>query len=126
MARSTYLAGFSGTSNVLAGKIYGIPISGTMAHSYIEAFDNEIEAFSAYSDTFPQHTIFLIDTYDTLEGATNAVNVAKSMKEKGNALIGVRIDSGDMTDLSQKVRKILDDAGLFDVKIFANSGFDEF
>ena len=126
VARSTYLAGFAGTSNVLAGKMYGIPISGTMAHSYIEAFDNELEAFSAYSDTFPQNTIFLIDTYDTLEGAKNAVNVAKTMKEKGNSLIGVRLDSGDMTDLSQKVRKILDDAGLFDVKIFASSGIDEF
>jgi len=126
VARSTYLAGFAATSNVLAGKIYDIPTSGTMAHSYIEAFDSEPEAFSAYSDTFPQHTIFLIDTYDTIEGAKNAVKVAKAMKEKGNELIGVRLDSGDMADLSKKVRKIFDDAGLIDVKIFASSGFDEF
>ena len=126
VARSTYLAGFAGTSNVLAGKIYGIPVSGTMAHSYIEAFDSELEAFSAYSDTFPKHTIFLIDTYDTLEGAKNAVKVAKAMEAKGDHLIGVRLDSGDMTVLSQQVRKIFDDAGLFDVKIFASSGFDEF
>lgn len=126
VARSTYLAGFAGTSNVLAGKIYGIPISGTMAHSYIEAFDSELEAFSAYSDTFPQHAIFLIDTYDTIEGARNAVKVAKAMQKKGNNLIGVRLDSGDMTALSQQVRNIFDDAGLFDVKVFASSGFDEF
>ena len=126
VARSTYLAGFAGTSNVLAGKIYGIPISGTMAHSYVEAFDSELEAFSAYSDTFPQHSIFLIDTYDTIEGAKNAVKVATAMQKKGNNLIGVRLDSGDMTALSQQVRNIFDDAGLFDVKVFASSGFDEF
>jgi nicotinate phosphoribosyltransferase len=126
VARSTFLAGFEGTSNVLAGKIYGIPVSGTMAHSYISAFDNELEAFAAYADTFPDHSIFLIDTYDTLEGAKNAVAVAKEMQQRDQALIGVRLDSGDMAGLSQKVRKILDDAGLDDVKIFASSGFDEF
>ncbi|MFC1812735.1 nicotinate phosphoribosyltransferase [Thermodesulfobacteriota bacterium] len=126
VARSTFLAGFSATSNVLAGKIYDIPISGTMAHSYVSAFDSEIEAFFAYSDTFPGQSIFLIDTYDTLEGAVNAVTVAKKMKEKGRALIGVRLDSGDMVELSRKVRNILDEAGLYDVKIFASSGFDEY
>jgi len=126
VARSTYLAGFAATSNVLAGKIYDIPISGTMAHSYIAAFDSELDAFSAYSETFPENSIFLIDTYDTLEGARNAVKAAKAMKKRGNSLVGVRLDSGDMSDLSQKVRKIFDDAGLFDVKIFASSGFDEF
>lgn len=126
VARSTFIAGFAGTSNVLAGKTYGIPISGTMAHSYVSAFNSEREAFLAYADTFPDHSIFLIDTYDTLEGAQNAAAVAKEMQQKGCALIGVRLDSGNMTDLSQHVRKILDDAGLFDVKIFASSGFDEF
>jgi nicotinate phosphoribosyltransferase len=126
VARSTFLAGFSATSNVLAGKIYDIPISGTMAHSYVSAFDSELEAFFAYSDTFPDQSIFLIDTYDTLEGVVNAVTVAKKMKEKGHALIGVRLDSGDMVELSRKVRNILDEAGLYDVKIFASSGFDEY
>ena len=126
VARSTFLAGFEGTSNVLAGKIYDIPVSGTMAHSYISAFNSELEAFAAYADTFPDHSIFLIDTYDTLEGAKNAALIAKEMKQRGSALIGVRLDSGDMADLSQNVRKILDDAGLHDVKIFASSGFDEF
>jgi len=126
VARSTYIAGFNATSNVLAGKTYGIPISGTMAHSYISAFDSELDAFSAYSDTFPENSIFLVDTYDTIEGAHNAVKVAKKMEEKGHFLTGVRLDSGDMVMLSKKVRKILDEAGLLNVKIFASSGFDEF
>jgi len=126
VARSTYLTGFAATSNVLAGKIYDIPISGTMAHSFISAFNNEIDAFSAFSKTFPKNSVFLIDTYDTLEGARNTAKAAKEMKKRGEVPIGVRLDSGDMAELSQKVRKILDDAGLFDVKIFASSGFDEF
>ena len=126
VARSTYIAGFVATSNVLAGQLYGIPISGTMAHSYIEAFSGDLAAFYAYSETFPDSAIFLIDTYNTIDGAKHAVTVAKQMKEKGHSLIGVRLDSGDMVELSRKVRKIFDDAGLFDVKIFASSGFDEF
>jgi nicotinate phosphoribosyltransferase len=126
VARSTFIAGFTATSNVLAGKIYGIPISGTMAHSYVGAFDSEKDAFLAYSETFPEQCIFLIDTYDTLEGAKNAVAVAKEMKKKGHALIGVRLDSGDTVSLSQGVRRILDDAGFYNVQIFASSGFDEF
>jgi nicotinate phosphoribosyltransferase len=126
VARNSYLAGFSSTSNVLAGKHYAIPIAGTMAHSYVQAFADEIEAFSAYADAFPEHTILLIDTYDTIAGAKNAVLVAKAMQKKGNALIGVRLDSGDMTSLSQQVRTIFDDAGLADVEIYASSGFDEF
>jgi len=126
VARSTYIAGFTATSNVLAGKIYSIPISGTMAHSFISVFDSEKDAFSAYADTFPENSVFLVDTYDTLEGARHAVNVAKEMKKKGTSLKGIRLDSGDMADLSQKVRKIFDGDGFADVKIFASSGFDEF
>ena len=126
VARSTFIVGFTATSNVLAGKLYGIPISGTMAHSYVGAFDSEKDAFLSYFETFPDHCIFLIDTYDTLEGAKNAAAVAKEMKKKGHALISVRLDSGDTVSLSQGVRKILDDAGLYDVKIFASSGFDEY
>jgi len=126
VARSTFIAGFAATSNVLAGKIYGIPISGTMAHSYVSAFDKELDAFFAYADTFPDHSIFLIDTYDSVEGARHAAAVAKEMQKKGHTLIGVRLDSGDMAGLSREVRKIFDDAGLYDVKIFASSGFDEF
>jgi nicotinate phosphoribosyltransferase len=126
VARSTFLAGFSGTSNVLAGKQFGLPVSGTMAHSYISAFDREIDAFTAFAETFPESSVFLIDTYDTLEGARNAAKVAVDMQAKGHGLLGVRLDSGDMVDLSQQVRKILDKAGLQDVKIYASSGFDEF
>ena len=126
-ARSTYLAGFSATSNVLAGKKWGIPISGTMAHSYVTAFENEEKAFTAFAQDFGAKSVFLIDTYDTLEGASIAAKVAKKMqKNDGVELLGVRIDSGDMVDLSQKVRSILDDAGCHAVKIFASSGFDEF
>lgn len=126
IARSTYIAGFDRTSNVLAGKVYGIPLSGTMAHSFISAFDREIDAFAAFSKTFPHHSVFLIDTYDTIEGAHNAVKVAKEMEKRGASLAGVRLDSGDMVVLSRKVRRILDDAGLHQVKIFASSGFDEY
>ena len=126
VARSTYLAGFSATSNVLAGKRYGIPISGTMAHSFVSAFQTEEEAFAAYADVFPDQSVFLIDTYDTVEGANNAVRVARQMKDRGHMLRGVRLDSGDMVDLSGRVRKILSDAGLCKVQIFASSGFDEY
>lgn len=126
VARCTYIAGFAGTSNVLAGNLYDIPISGTMAHSFVTAFDNELAAFSAYSRTFPQNTVLLIDTYDTVQGAKNAVKVAMEMKKQGASLVGVRLDSGDMAELSKKVRYIFDEAGLPEVKIFASSGFDEY
>lgn len=125
-ARSSYLAGFAGTSNVLAGKRYGIPISGTMAHSYVTAFESEQAAFEAYSRIFPHNTVLLIDTYDTLEGARIAARVGREMEKRNLALKGVRLDSGDMNRLSQAVRAILDEAGLDYVQIFASSGFDEF
>jgi len=126
VARCAYMTGFSATSNVLAGKRYGIPISGTMAHSFVTAFEKEIDAFRAYSTSFPNNTILLIDTYDTIEGALNAVEIAREMKTRGTALVGVRLDSGDMVALSIKVRDILDEAGFNDVKILASSGFDEY
>ena len=126
VARSTYIAGFVATSNVLAGKLYGIPISGTMAHSYISSFEDEIEAFRAFARSFPQKTILLIDTYDTVAGARKAAIVGQEMAKEGHKLLGVRLDSGDMTLLSQQVRNVLDEAGLRDVEIFASSGFDEY
>ena len=125
VAKSSYIAGFSGTSNVMAGKIYGIPVSGTMAHSFVTTFEDEVKAFRAYAEVFPGNAVFLIDTYDTVKGAQNAVIVAKEMAEKGYRLRGVRLDSGDMVALSKQVRTILDQAGFEDVKIFASSGFDE-
>jgi len=126
VARSTHIVGFTATSNVLAGKMYHIPISGTMAHSFVMAFEKEMDAFSAYSKTFPHNTVLLIDTYDTLEGARNAARIAHEMKTRNASLMGVRLDSGDMVDLSVKVRNILDEAGLHDVKILVSSGFDEY
>ena len=126
VARSSYIAGFAATSNVLAGKLYGIPISGTMAHSYISSFDDEIKAFRAFARSFPQKTVFLIDTYDTVDGAKKAAIVGQEMVKQGHKLLGVRLDSGDIIGLSRQVRDILDKAGLENVQIFASSGFDEY
>ena len=126
VARSTYLSGFAGTSNVLAGRIYGIPLSGTMAHSFVLAFQNDSDAFHAYARTFPDNSIFLIDTTDVILGALDAVKIAKDMKSKGHQLKGVRIDSGNMVQTSGQIRQILDDAGLHDIQIVATSGFDEY
>jgi nicotinate phosphoribosyltransferase len=126
VARSAYLSGFTGTSNVLAGKKFGIPVSGTMAHSFILAFDNDVEAFQAYARSFPDNSIFLIDTHDVIAGAHSAVKVAMNMAKEGHRLQGVRIDSGEMVTVSKKVRRILNDAGLHQVLIVATSGFDEF
>jgi nicotinate phosphoribosyltransferase len=126
LARAGYIAGLAGTSNVLAGKIYQIPVSGTMAHSFITSFKEEIDAFRAFAEAFGDETVLLIDTYDTAAGAEKAIEVAREMRQNGRRLKGVRLDSGDMTQLSKQVRKRMDEAGLEDVKIFASGGFDEF
>ncbi len=126
VARASYLAGFLGTSNVLAGKRYDIPIFGTMAHSYITSFEQEINSFRVFSRVFPRSTTLLIDTYDNLSGAKNAVKVAKEMESRGERLEFVRLDSGDMAAISKEVRQILDDHGLDYVRILASGGFDEF
>lgn len=125
-ARCSYLAGCNGTSNVLAGMKYGIPIFGTMAHSYIMFFDKEIDSFRAFGKAFPENSTFLIDTYDDLKGAENAAIVAKEMEKQGHRLNSVRLDSGDLLSLSKKVRKILDDHGADYVKIFASGDLDEY
>jgi nicotinate phosphoribosyltransferase len=126
VARSTYIAGFSATSNVRAGQRFGIPVAGTMAHAFVTAFASELDAFRAYAATFPHNTIFLIDTYDTLAGARNAATVALEMQARDQRALGVRLDSGDMVALSRGVRHILDEAGLTEMKIYASSSFDEF
>jgi nicotinate phosphoribosyltransferase len=126
VARSSFIGGFIGTSNVQAGKTYGLPIYGTMAHSYVESFDREIASFRAFAKSFPDNTILLIDTYDTLAGAQKAVKVAREMRQAGQTLRGVRLDSGDMVQLSQQVREIFDESGFPEVQIFASGGFDEF
>jgi len=126
VARTSYLAGCGGTSNVLAGSHYGIPIVGTMAHSFVMSFDREIDAFRAYVASFPDNAILLIDTYDTVAGARNAVQVAKEMAVHGKKLIGVRIDSGDLAAQARAVRRIFDEANLPDCKIIGSGGLDEY
>jgi nicotinate phosphoribosyltransferase len=124
-ARCAFIAGAAMSSNVLAGLSYGIPPTGTMAHSYIAAFPHEIEAFRAFARAFPANTILLIDTYDTMAAARKAVEVAREMEAQGQRLAGVRLDSGDIVALSREVRSVLDGAGLDYVKIFVSGGLDE-
>ena len=124
-SRAAYIGGASGTSNVLAGKEYGIPVLGTMAHSWIMAWPTEEEAFRAYAELYPDKTIFLIDTYDTLKsGIVNAVKVGKTLAAAGRSF-GVRLDSGDIHYLSVEVRKTLDAAGLKDASISVSNDLDE-
>jgi len=125
-ARSSYLAGFAGTSNVLAGMLYGMPIYGTIAHSFIMSHENELDAFRSYAAAFPDQCTLLIDTYDTLQGARNAVEVGKELEAKGHSLAGVRLDSGDLLKLSKGVRAILDKGGFPKAKIFASGDLDEY
>jgi nicotinate phosphoribosyltransferase len=126
VARASYLTGFAGTSNVLAGKLYGIPIFGTMAHSYITSFPREIDAFRVFAQTFPGIVTLLIDTYDNAAGARKAVQVARELAARGQRLRFVRLDSGDIAAISKEVRSILDEEGLPEVRILASGGFDEF
>jgi len=125
-ARSAWIAGFQATSNVLAGQRYGIPVSGTMAHSFVTAYESETDSFRAFAASFPGRCTLLIDTYDTLDGARKAVLVAREMEARGHRLQGVRLDSGDLLELSRSVRRILDDAGLGYVRIIASGGLDEY
>ena len=126
MAKASYIAGFAGTSNVGAAIRLGIPMLGTMAHSYISSFDDETEAFRQYAKSFPDSSTFLVDTYDTLTGVQNAITVALEMEAEGNSLRAVRLDSGDMDVLSRQARAMLDDAGLRHVQVFASGGLDEY
>ncbi len=122
--RAAYIAGFDATSNVLAGKLFGIPISGTHAHALVQTYRNEYEAFKAYATTH-KNCVFLVDTYDTLKsGVPSAIKVAREMGDKIN-FEGVRIDSGDMAYISKRVRKQLDEAGFPNAKIYASNDLDE-
>ena len=125
-ARASYIAGCAGTSNVLAGKEYGIPVVGTMAHSYVMSFPDELSAFRAFARDFPQNAVLLIDTYDTVQGAHHAVTVAQEMRARGHHLRGVRLDSGDLAALSRQVRAVFDAAGLTDVQILLSGDLDEY
>ncbi|MCH8277029.1 MAG: hypothetical protein IIA50_05775, partial [Bacteroidetes bacterium] len=124
LARASYMAGFAGTSNVLAAARHGIPPVGTMAHSFISSFPAEIDAFRAYADSFPDTTTLLVDTYDTAVGTRHAIEVAKELRASGHAVRALRLDSGDLLALSVECRRMLDDAGLQDVELFASGGLD--
>ena len=124
-ARASYLAGFTGTATVLAERLYGIPVFGTMAHSFVEAFDDEMDAFEAFARARPENLVLLIDTYDTETAARKVVRLARKLKADGIRIRGVRLDSGDLIALSRSVRRILDEGGLADATIFASGGLDE-
>ncbi len=126
VARSSFIAGCQGTSNVLAGLAYGIPVFGTMAHSFIMSYPKEIDAFRAFAKTFPNKSTLLIDTYDDLAGAEKAAEVGKELEADGIRLGGVRLDSGDLAETSKKVRLILDSKGLQYAKIFVSGDLDEY
>jgi nicotinate phosphoribosyltransferase len=125
-SRAAYIGGCSSTSNVMAGKLFGIPVSGTHAHSWIMSFDTELEAFEAYAEAMPDNCVFLVDTYDTYTGLQNAIKVGKKLQEKGKQMVGVRIDSGDLAYYSNMAREMLDNAGFTDAKVVASNDLDEY
>ncbi|MEI8346741.1 MAG: nicotinate phosphoribosyltransferase, partial [Pseudomonadota bacterium] len=125
-SRAAYVGGVSATSNVLAGKTYGIPVRGTHSHSWVMAHTSELEAFRRYAQVYPNNAVLLVDTYDTLKcGIPNAIEVGLEMEKKGQRLQGIRLDSGDLTYLSIEARKMLDGAGLPDCRIIASGDLDE-
>ena len=126
VARSSFIAGCAGTSNVLSGMAYGVPVFGTMAHSFVMSFEKEIDAFRAFAKTFPDKSTLLIDTYDDMAGAEKAALVAKELEQRGCKLGGVRLDSGDLAETSKKIRSLLDEKGLRHVNIFASGDLDEY
>jgi nicotinate phosphoribosyltransferase len=124
-SRAAYIGGVAATSNLLAGKLLGIPVRGTHAHSWVMFHGDERAAFRAYADALPGNCTFLVDTYDTLEGVRHAIEVGKELRAKGHALAGVRLDSGDLAHLSIEARRMLDEAGFPDAKIVASNDLDE-
>ena len=124
-SRAAYIGGCAATSNVLAGKRFGIPVRGTHAHSWVMSFDSEPEAFAAYAEAMPHNCVLLVDTYDTLGGVRHAIAVGKAMRARGQRLLGIRLDSGDLAWLSIEARKLLDEAGLVDTAILASNDLDE-
>ncbi len=124
-SRASYIGGVAATSNALAGRIYGIPVKGTHAHSWVMCFDSELESFTAYAKVMPHNAVLLVDTYDTLNGVKNAIKVGLAMKAEGKKLSGIRLDSGDLAYLSQEARKMLDAAGLKETIVMASNDLDE-
>lgn len=126
VGRSSYIAGFAGTSNVLAGKTYTIPLAGTMAHSFVMCFEKEIDSLRSYARSFPDKSILLVDTYDTRKGIAAAIKVGQELKKQGYRLLGIRLDSGNLALLSRMARKMFDQAGLRQARIFASGNLDEY
>lgn len=124
-SRAAFVGGCAGTSNVLAGRLFGMPIVGTHAHSWVMTFPNEREAFDRYADAMPNNCVFLVDTYDTLDGVRRAVEVGRRLRESGHEMLGVRLDSGDLAWLSIETRKILDEGGFPNASIVASNDLDE-
>ncbi len=124
-SRAAYVGGCAATSHVLAGKCFDIPVRGTHAHSWVMLFDSEPEAFAAYADALPNNVVFLVDTYDTLEGVRHAVEAGRALRARGHDLLGIRLDSGDLTYLSIEARRILDAGGFQGAKIYASNDLDE-
>lgn len=124
-SRAAYIGGCASTSNVMAGKLFGIPVSGTHAHSWIMSFETELQAFEAYAEAFPDQCVFLVDTYDTLNGVKNAIKVGEMLRSKGKEMVGIRIDSGDLAYFSSQARQLLDEAGFPEAKIVASNDLDE-
>ena len=122
---AAYVGGCDTTSNVLAGKLYGIPVTGTHAHSWVMSFDDELESFQAYAKVMPNNCVFLVDTYDTIEGVKKAIEVGHWLRKQGHDLVGIRLDSGDLAYLSIEARKLLDDAGFANAVIVASNDLDE-
>lgn len=124
-SRAAVIGGCAATSNVLAGKLFGIPVKGTHAHSWVMSFDSELEAFEAYADSMPNNAVFLVDTYDTIEGVKNAIRVGKKLRQNGHEMAGIRLDSGDLAWFSIEARRLLDEAGFEKSKIIASNNLDE-
>jgi nicotinate phosphoribosyltransferase len=126
-SKAAVIGGLDATSNVYSAKNFGLPVSGTMAHSWVQSFESELEAFRKYASFYPDSTVLLVDTYDTLKrGIPNAIKVGKELEENGHRLLGIRLDSGDLAYLAKKSRKMLDDAGLDYVNIAASNQLDEY
>jgi nicotinate phosphoribosyltransferase len=125
-SRSAFIGGATSTSNVLAGKLFNIPLKGTHAHSWIMSFPSEIEAFESFAEVMPNNCVFLVDTYDTVEGIKNAITVGQKLKTQGHQMLGIRLDSGDLAELSITARKLLDEAGFKDADIVASNDLDEY
>src|SRR6476620_1616973 len=120
-SRAAYVGGAHATSNVLAGKLFGIPVKGTHAHSWVMSFDNEAASFEAYAGAMPNNCVFLVDTYNTLDGVRRAVEVGRKLREAGHEMVGVRLDSGDLAYLSIEARRILDEGGFPKAQIIASN-----